>query len=178
MKLKLGPFIKKERLNKGLKVRGLSRTSGVTLSYLSNLENEKIDNPNPSIVADLFSALEIPLSRMADFGLIESPEMGINLQNNYNTEKRNEYIEEIRLLLEGMELSEVESLSLLLKGNFSIIKILSVMKENFHRKQALSNLETFLEFAEFKKEKEKKKALHPTEKKNKGHIDGNIRFLE
>lgn len=154
--MKIGGFIRKERMKKGLSMRELSRQSGVTLSYLSNLENDKLEHsPNIEIVLDLLKALKVsePFQKLIEFGLVEAE---VSIEEKYNKTKRNRYVKEVGLLLEGMELNELEGLFFLLKDHFSTIELLSSID---HRKDVLDQFETYVEFSHYKQAKKEGKPI-------------------
>ena len=157
----LGAFIKVERARKKWSMRELSRQSGVTLSYLSNIENNKLEHsPNTEIIYDLFHTLgvENPAKKMMEFGLGESGE--VSLEEKYNHAKRNRMKKELIELLDGMPQEELESLYVLLKEHFNIFELLSAID---NKKNTLGAFETYLEFTEYKEAKKagQEKVLHP-----------------
>jgi|SRR3954447_9988740 transcriptional regulator with XRE-family HTH domain len=58
--LGLGEYIKGKRKEKGLSAQELSRRSGISQAYLSQLENDKNDKPSPDILNKLANGLGIP----------------------------------------------------------------------------------------------------------------------
>ena len=155
--MELGGYIRKLRMHRKMSMRELSRQSGVTVSYLSNIENNKLGYaPNVEFVFDIFKTLEVPdpHRKMAEFGLVEDEQLSI--EDKYERAKRSRFKREIELLLDGMNTEEMESLFLLLKEHFNILELLSSVKD---KKASLDLFETYIEFIQFqegKKEAQKK----------------------
>jgi len=63
--IELGTLIKQKRKDKGLTLRALSEETGVSHSYISQLENGRNRNPSPLFLKRLSDALEIPYTLLA-----------------------------------------------------------------------------------------------------------------
>jgi|SRR5699024_1080182 len=59
-----GEYIKEQRLSKNLTIRQLELYSGVSNSYLSQLENGKRGIPSPAIIKKLAAGLKIPNQKL------------------------------------------------------------------------------------------------------------------
>lgn len=158
--MELGGFIRKTRMQKKISMRELSRQSGVTVSYLSNIENNKLGyEPNVEIVFDLLKTLEVPEphEKMVELGLVEKEQ--ITTEETYDRAKRSKFKREIELLMDGMDTEELESLFLLLKEHFNILELLSSVKD---KKASLDLFETYIKFIQYQEDKkiEQKKILH------------------
>jgi len=155
--MELGGFIRKTRMQKKMSMRELSRQSGVTVSYLSNIENNKLGyEPNVEIVFELLKTLGVsePHKKMAEFGLVENEQF--TSEETYDRAKRSRFKREIELLMDGMNAEEMESLFLLLKEHFNILELLSSVKD---RKASLDLFETYVEFIQFQEGKKEEKKI-------------------
>lgn len=76
--MNFGEFIKEKRENQKLSIREVSRISGVSHPYISQIENGKIDKPSPNILKKLATAFEnvtyIGLLRAAGYSDIANRE--------------------------------------------------------------------------------------------------------
>lgn len=61
MKNKLGNYIKGVRTSKNMSLRELAKRSGVSHSYLSQLENGKTNNPSIEVSRKIAKGLNVPL---------------------------------------------------------------------------------------------------------------------
>jgi len=71
--LDLGDYIKRVRVSRDFSIRELSRLSGVSHPYISQIENGKISIPSPDILNKLAESLGVSyLELMRIAGIIES----------------------------------------------------------------------------------------------------------
>lgn len=59
--MNLANFIKQTRMKRDYSIRGLSRSSGVSHPYISQIETGKIEKPSPDILKKIASPLGVPL---------------------------------------------------------------------------------------------------------------------
>lgn len=62
--MKIGDYLKQKRQEMGLSLSGLSKVSGVSKGYLSNLENNHTDNPTLISLEKIAKGLGISASDM------------------------------------------------------------------------------------------------------------------
>jgi len=80
MKEKLGTYLKNSRLKFNLKLRQVEFRTGISNAYISQLENNKISNPSPSVLyklADCYKLSYTYLMRLAGYPITESPKDNI-----------------------------------------------------------------------------------------------------
>ena len=99
--MEFGEYIRKIRKEKGISARELSRRTGISQAYLSQLETGKYKNPTKKVVIDLANGLNIsrvePL-RKAGY-LSEEDYQIINELKDFNEEMQEINKHNIRLLL-------------------------------------------------------------------------------
>lgn len=117
-----GTFLRSKRKQRGLTAVQLCELSGISQPYLSQLENDKIDNPSPEIMQKLAGALGIPFSDMLSargYGVMDLNELEETWEN---TQEITWYLEQMmeigRPTLNGKFISNVE-----LKRMLGIIKL-------------------------------------------------------
>lgn len=88
-----GQYIRDIRLKKGFSIRQLEVYSGVSNSYISQLENGKKQSPSPDILKKLATALKVPYEEfLRKAGYINSPHVTFN--ELLNDGSINYYVEE------------------------------------------------------------------------------------
>ncbi|MYL45012.1 helix-turn-helix domain-containing protein [Virgibacillus halodenitrificans] len=91
-----GNYIKSLRTDKKLTIRQLELYSGVSNSYLSQLENGKRSIPSPEILKKLSKGLKVPYKELLDkAGYFE------------NEEKEDTSLEELRKVVEDLGIQDI-----------------------------------------------------------------------
>lgn len=60
----IGEFIRENREKKGISIRELSRLSGVSHPYISQIETGKNDKPSPDLLKKISKHIEVPYSKL------------------------------------------------------------------------------------------------------------------
>jgi len=85
MEMKLGEYLKQQRRLKNLTLRSVQEKTGISNAYLSQVENNKISKPSPSILhklADCYGTSYKYLMELAGYPL---PDVnGDDLRKQYN----------------------------------------------------------------------------------------------
>jgi transcriptional regulator with XRE-family HTH domain len=77
--IEFGQYIRDLRLKKGFSIRQLEVYSGVSNSYISQLENGKKQSPSPDILKKLSVALKVPYEEfLKKAGYINTPQATFN----------------------------------------------------------------------------------------------------
>lgn len=113
MNKKLGVYLKESRKKFNFKLRAVEEKTGISNAYLSQLENNKIANPSPSILHKLANCYNLSYSYLMQLAGHPVPEESINnkkgispsfrLSNNFNNltkeeeKKLLEYLQFLRL---------------------------------------------------------------------------------
>lgn len=62
----LGQFLKDAREKQGLSLRAVEKVTGISNSYLSQLEGDKIKQPSPTLLHKLCELYEVPYSTVME----------------------------------------------------------------------------------------------------------------
>jgi transcriptional regulator with XRE-family HTH domain len=62
----VGQFLKDTRDKQGLSLRAVEKTTGISNSYLSQLEGDKIKQPSPTLLHKLCELYEVPYSTVME----------------------------------------------------------------------------------------------------------------
>jgi XRE family transcriptional regulator of biofilm formation len=105
----IGDYIRKIRLERNISIAELSKRTGVSKSYLSNLERNNQKNPGIEVIKKISSVLDIPPTIMLNNGLtteiieeIESAET--------NTYIPSEFFFQVKKQIEELETHQLEDL--------------------------------------------------------------------
>jgi transcriptional regulator with XRE-family HTH domain len=74
----LGPCLKRSRKERGLTLRAVEEKTGVSNAYLSQLENQRINNPSPQILNRLADCYDISYDRLMELAGYPVPKKQIH----------------------------------------------------------------------------------------------------
>lgn len=118
----LGDNIRKIRISRNIKLNDFAKNNGLSPGYLSDLENNKVNNPTKSKLDLIAKGLGVPVAELLkDNVLIQQPknkmslEDGINYYNDClkcieNDDNKNEYVQLLEWLIELKELREFKDI--------------------------------------------------------------------
>jgi len=84
----LGDNIRQIRKKRKISINTLSKTSGVSLGYLSDLENSKVNNPTTETLQKIACALDVYIS---DFFIDPNEPSHEEMTEEYNKQERKRY---------------------------------------------------------------------------------------
>jgi transcriptional regulator with XRE-family HTH domain len=92
-----GRYLKELRIRRGLSMRELSRRSGVSQAYISQLEKGKRGTPKPEVIFSLYPHLDISYSKLMNAA-------GYLVKDEEFTEEELEFLQQIE---QGASLQEL-----------------------------------------------------------------------
>lgn len=107
--ISLGKYIRSQRINKGIGLREMARTLGISSTYLSNLENGKHSMANPLLLKKIAEVLDIDYLKLYKIiGYTNQDLDDILSKNLKNTSVTDKKINSILSALEKFDENEFE----------------------------------------------------------------------
>ena len=120
-----GVYLRNKRTQRGLTALQLCDLSNISQPYLSQLENDKIDNPSPDTLRKLSEALGISFT---DILLARGYEVAQHDSTDGSVEKTQEILHYFDLIMKN----EHKTLNGKFISNTDLQRMLSIIKLSFH----------------------------------------------